>query len=176
MDSQLGLGSSFHIYLPAVDEGVKPAAGVPDQKQDKIGGSGRILIMDDEEMIRNLLVSMLEYMGYEAVVSSNGREALTAYKKAMQHEKPFAAVIMDLTIPGGKGGKDTIEELLQLDSEARVIVSSGYSNDPVMANYKQYGFHGAIIKPYKLDELARILKEVLPQSSGQETEREVREC
>ncbi|MEN6448598.1 MAG: response regulator [Syntrophaceae bacterium] len=122
---------------------------------------GRILVMDDEELIRDVVSSMLEYLGYEVELSSNGQEALQKYSEAMQGEKRFAMVIMDLTIPGGKGGKEVIRELLELDPAVKAIVSSGYSNDPVMSNYTEYGFKGVVNKPFKIEDLAKALDQVL---------------
>lgn len=122
---------------------------------------GRILVMDDEELIRDVVSSMLEYLGYEVELSSNGEEALQKYSKALQGEKRFDMVIMDLTIPGGKGGKEVIRELLELDPGVKAIVSSGYSNDPVMANCTEYGFRGVVNKPFKIEDLAKALEQVL---------------
>jgi len=122
---------------------------------------GRILVMDDEELIRDVVSSMLEYLGYEVELSCNGQEALQKYSEALQGEKRFDMVIMDLTIPGGKGGKEVIQELLELDPAVKAIVSSGYSNDPVMANYTEYGFKGVVNKPFKIEDLAKALDQVL---------------
>ncbi|MCE5273691.1 MAG: response regulator [Deltaproteobacteria bacterium] len=122
---------------------------------------GRILVMDDEELIRDVVSSMLEYLGYEVELSSNGQEALQKYSEALQGEKRFDMVIMDLTIPGGKGGKEVIRELLELDPAVKAIVSSGYSNDPVMSNYTEYGFKGVVNKPFKIEDLAKALDQVL---------------
>lgn len=122
---------------------------------------GRILVMDDEELIRDVVSSMLEYLGYEVELSSNGQEALQKYSEALHGEKRFDMVIMDLTIPGGKGGKEVIRELLELDPAVKAIVSSGYSNDPVMANYTEYGFKGFVNKPFKIEDLGKALEQVL---------------
>ncbi|HPS93954.1 MAG TPA: response regulator [Deltaproteobacteria bacterium] len=122
---------------------------------------GRILVMDDEELIRDVVSSMLEYLGYEVDLSSNGQQALQKYSEALQGEKRFDMVIMDLTIPGGKGGKEVIRELLELDPAVKAIVSSGYSNDPVMANYTEYGFKGVVNKPFKIEDLGKALEQVL---------------
>jgi two-component system, cell cycle sensor histidine kinase and response regulator CckA len=116
-------------------------------------GKGRILIMDDEELIRDVVSSMLEYLGYEVELSSDGQEAVAKYRESMQGHKRFDAIIMDLTIPGGKGGQEIIRDLLELDPEVKAIVSSGYSTDPAMSNYTEYGFKGAVKKPFKIEEL-----------------------
>jgi CheY-like chemotaxis protein len=121
----------------------------------------RILIMDDEELILDVVSSMLEYLGYEVELSRNGQEALEKYRAAIQGRKPFGAVIMDLTIPGSRGGKDVIQDLIKLDPAVRAIVSSGYSNDPVMSNCSEYGFKGVIKKPFKMEELSEVIGQTL---------------
>ena len=121
----------------------------------------RILIMDDEDLILDVVSSMLEYLGYEVELSRNGQEALEKYRAAIQGGKPFGAVIMDLTIPGSRGGKDVIQDLIKLDPAVRAIVSSGYSNDPVMSNCSEYGFKGVIKKPFKMEELSEVIAQTL---------------
>jgi CheY-like chemotaxis protein len=121
----------------------------------------RILIMDDEELILDVVSSMLEYLGYEVDLSRNGQEALEKYSAAIQSGKPFSAVIMDLTIPGSRGGKDVIQDLIKLDPAVRAIVSSGYSNDPIMSNCREYGFKGVIKKPFKMEELSEVIQQTL---------------
>jgi DNA-binding NtrC family response regulator len=121
----------------------------------------RILIMDDEELILDVVSSMLEYLGYEVELSRNGQETLEKYSAAIQGGKPFGAVIMDLTIPGSQGGKDVIKDLIKLDPAVRAIVSSGYSNDPIMSNCSEYGFKGVIKKPFKMEELSEVIEQTL---------------
>jgi CheY-like chemotaxis protein len=117
--------------------------------------------MDDEEPIRDLLVRIMTHCGYEAETARDGAETIALYKQAKDAGRPFEAVIMDLTIPGGMGGKDTIAKLIEIDSQVKAIVSSGYAHDPVMANYKQYGFRGVVAKPYKITELSEVLETVI---------------
>ncbi len=121
----------------------------------------RILIMDDEDLILDVVSSMLEYLGYEVDLSRNGQEAIEKYSAAMQGGNPFDAVIMDLTIPGSRGGKDVIQDLIKLDPAVRAIVSSGYSNDPIMSNCKEYGFKGVIKKPFKMEDLSEVIAQTL---------------
>ncbi len=121
----------------------------------------RILIMDDEDLILDVVSSMLEYLGYEVEVSQNGQDALEKYRVALGTDNRIGAVIMDLTIPGGRGGKEVIQDLLALDPQVRAIVSSGYSNDPIMNNCTEYGFKGAIKKPFKMEDLRDVLQETL---------------
>ncbi|MEA3240899.1 MAG: PAS domain S-box protein [Pseudomonadota bacterium] len=154
-------GATFLFYLPAV-----VAAGVAESEVEEVDvapekGSGKILIMDDDVVIQEILADMLEFAGYESEITADGRQAVAAYRQAMEEDRPFAAVIADLTVPGGMGGKELVAELLAIDPAARVIVSSGYSHDPVMANFADYGFKEVIAKPYKIEELTRVLYEVL---------------
>ena len=122
----------------------------------------RILIMDDEELIREVSEEMLDAMGYDVETCCNGTEALEKYANARNGIKPFDLVIMDLTVPGGMGGKDAVAKLLEMDTEAKVIVSSGYSTDPILTAYKSYGFNGRLLKPFDMellrDEVERVLK------------------
>jgi len=125
-------------------------------------GAGRILLMDDDEVIRDAAGEMLKLLGYEVEVAKDGQEVLDLFqKKELLAEKPIDAVIMDLTIPGGMGGKYTIEKLQKIAPQIKVIVSSGYSNNPLMAEYEKYGFSGVVVKPYKIEELSKILHAVL---------------
>lgn len=158
VDSELGSGSKFMIYLPASSE-------IPREKSKRksgiIHGKGKILIMDDEKVVRTVLQKMLHRLGYDALAVKDGKMAIEMYKKALEEKKPFDIVIMDLTIPGGLGGKDTITKLRELDPEIKAIVSSGYSNDPIMANYEEYGFKGVVKKPYRIDDLSQAIMEIL---------------
>jgi len=108
----------------------------------------------------------LKRLGYEAELARDGAEAIRRYTTATESGNPFAVVIMDLTIPGGMGGKETIKRLLEIDPQVRAIVSSGYSNDPVMADFQKHGFCGMVAKPYEVKELARVLREVVSSDAG----------
>ena len=124
-------------------------------------GKGRILVMDDEELIRDVVSSMLEYLGYDVELSSDGQEAMDKYRNALKSGNRFTAIIMDLTIPGGKGGKEVIKDLIDMDPLVNAIVSSGYSNDPVMSNFSEYGFKGVVKKPFKIEDLSSAIENVL---------------
>jgi CheY-like chemotaxis protein len=130
-----------------------------------IATGGRVLIMDDEEIIRNVVGEMLTHLGYEVGFAEDGVEAIRLYREAMEASRPFHVVIMDLTIPGGMGGKEAIAKLREIDAHVKAIVSSGYSNDPVMANFKEYGFVGVVTKPYKMKDMNETLRRVLAQSN-----------
>jgi signal transduction histidine kinase/CheY-like chemotaxis protein len=149
-------GATFHIYLPASDKEL-PVKEEP----VLLTGSGRILIMDDDKLLKEMAGDMLEMLGYESGFADDGDEAIEMYKKAMGSEKPYDAVILDLTIPGGMGGKETIKKLLEIDPEIKAVVFSGYSDDPVMSNYRKYGFKGMMPKPFDAYALGKALSDVL---------------
>jgi CheY-like chemotaxis protein len=113
--------------------------------------------MDDDEMVRHLAILTLERLGFTVTACSNGADAVSLYSAARQGGSPFSLVIMDLTIPGGMGGVEACRQLRAMDPDARVIVSSGYSDDPVMANFADYGFCAAIEKPYRVQDIAEVL-------------------
>jgi len=132
-----------------------------EKRENPLAGSGRILVMDDEEIIRDVSSQILVHLGYDAEVCCDGVEALEIYRKALFGEKSFSAVIMDLTIPGGMGGKETIRKLQEIDNGVIGIVSSGYCNDPILANYADYGFRGIVEKPYSMEKLGKVLHDLL---------------
>ncbi len=159
VESEEGHGASFFIYIPAfLEPGIAEDVGKSTPGHGKKFKS-KILIMDDERMIRNMLMRILEHYGCEVVESRHGMEALDIYKKAQDQGKPFDLVIMDLTVPGGMGGKETISELLKIDPAAKAVVSSGYSAG--LSDYRKHGFKAMVNKPYTLDELEKVLKELL---------------
>jgi PAS domain S-box-containing protein len=158
VESKIGVGTSFYIFLPA-SENIMYEEEKNEMKILK--GSERILVMDDELIIRDVLKKMLSHLGYNWELASNGEEAIILYKESIDLNKKFDAVIMDLTVPGKMGGEKAVKELLKIDPYAKVIVSSGYSNDPIMANYKNYGFIDCIAKPYKIEDLSVILRRVI---------------
>lgn len=156
--SRPGKGTTFYIYLPASQE------KIPEKRvlqKNLFIGKGKVLVMDDEEMVRKTLTTMLKRLGCEAVCVKDGVEAIALYKQSRETGKPFDVVIMDLTIPGGMGGKETIKKLLELDPEIKAVVSSGYFNDPIMSHYQAYGFSSVIAKPYRITELSQILRDVM---------------
>ncbi len=157
VESKLGKGTAFHLYLPAAGAAPPTAAEHIEGRR----GKGKILIMDDEEVIRDVSGEMLREMGYAVETARDGAEALSLYHTAKDSGRPFDAVIMDLTVAGGMGGKQAVEELLAMDPSARAVVSSGYSSDPVMADYRKYGFRAVVTKPYKMDDLCRTIEQVI---------------
>ena len=154
-----GAGPEFTFYLPA-----SPATSLapePVASEPPLKGAGRILVMDDEPFLRAALVRMLTSLGYKAESTTNGEEALARYREAMCEGRRFDAVIMDLTIPGGRGGAEVVRDLLVLDPDARAIASSGYSTDSTMAEYQHHGFVGRLPKPYGIQEVGQVLARIL---------------
>jgi len=158
-ESVFGEGTEFHIYLPASEKFVCCQVKSSTEKDSvSFSAKGRVLIMDDEEIVRQVLGCMLSKIGYVPEFAVNGEQAIEKYKEAYLKSDPFHLVIMDLTIPGGMGGKETVEKLRSFDPCLKAIVSSGYSNDPIMANYKQFGFDGVVPKPIIYNQLCDSLK------------------
>ena len=155
VESAIDVGTTFRFYLPAAEERIKatePLDAPPAR------GTGRILLMDDEEVVRNTVGRVLEELGYEVGLTVDGKQALRVYAEASEQGAPYDLVIMDLTIPGGMGGREAIVALLAADPEARALVTSGYADDPIMANYADYGFCGRLAKPIRLQELAEAVR------------------
>ena len=168
VESRLGVGTTLSLYLPASDNTASPREG--DEDTPLIVGTGKILVMDDEEMIRVLATQILRRLGYTAEVAKDGAEAIALYQRALTQDTPFDAVILDLTVPGGMGGKETIEALLHIDPDVRAIVSSGYSQNSILANYQRHGFRAVIAKPYSTAELNQILHKVVTGKRGEHSD------
>lgn len=152
--SEPGRGACFEVYLPASDGSPVPDVPVPSLPTP---GAGRILIMDDEPAIREVARAMLKRLGYEAESVTNGEAAIHAYLEARDRGRPYDVVILDLTVPDGSGGLETLRRLRELDPAVAAVVSSGYSSDPVMAEFRDYGFSGVLAKPYRLDEMSAVI-------------------
>lgn len=161
VESPPGSGAKFLVYLPAAEG---RSAETPVQDDVLIHGQGRILFMDDDSAVRQLARDMLEHLGYEVVMAANGVEAVDIYQTGLAENKTFDAVILDLEVPGQMGGSEAGKKILALNPAAKIIVSSGYSNDSSMAYSSEYGFSGIIPKPYKIQEMSRKLHEVLGRS------------
>ena len=160
VESEVGKGTKFHIYLPVSNE--KSLKGKMDKKiGDVVYGKGRVLVMDDEEAVRIVAKEMLDYIGYEVKLAKDGEEAIELYRKAKNSGNLFDAVILDLTVPGGTGGEMALKRLIKIDKEVRAIVSSGYSNYPIMSEFKRYGFKGVIPKPFTIANLSKVLNQVI---------------
>jgi len=153
-DSETGKGATFRLTLPASRK------TPPVQEEASVAlfrGQGRILVMDDEPIVREVLGEMLTRLGFEVEYAQDGAEAVKIYRVAKKIDQPFDLLIMDLTVAGGMGGLEALERLLEVDPNVRAIASSGYSSDPVMSDFQAYGFKGVMAKPYTLEELSRAL-------------------
>ncbi|MGA1867526.1 MAG: PAS domain S-box protein [bacterium] len=158
-ESEMGVGTTFHIYLPALEKRIFKE---PKPKREIVRHSkGNILLMDDYQNLREMIGEMLGYLGYNVKHAKNGYEAIALFKDAKDSPQAFDAVILDLTVPGGVSGEEVMREILQIDPTAKGIVSSGYSNNPVMSKFKQYGFCGVVVKPYGITELSETLDKVI---------------
>ena len=154
--SEVGVGSTFSLYLAAH----KAVAPCPEQKTaEPVMGQGKILVMDDEDVVREVLGKMLRRLGYDPHFARDGRQAMEMFTQAKDSGERFDLAILDLTIRGGMGGEKVVQELLRIDPHVKAIVSSGYCDDPIMAEYEKHGFQGVIAKPYRLSELSKVIKE-----------------
>jgi CheY-like chemotaxis protein len=156
--SKMGAGTTFEIWLPAA---LKPPSESPLVEQKLVPQGGRVLVMDDEEAIRRSATALLQRIGMEVVAVDDGDEAVREFTRARAAARPFDLVILDLTVPGGMGGRETVEKLREVDPQVRALVSSGYSSDPVLAQYRVHGFLGMVPKPYDLTELSRAIQSAL---------------
>ena len=160
-ESAAGVGTTFYIHLPASKKEIERVEAV---EEKLISGKEKILVMDDDDIIRDVAGKMLTKLGYEVDFARDGSEAIELYKKSKNSGRPFDVVIIDLTIPGGMGGRETMQKLLEIDPHVKAIVSSGYSDDAVMSNYTNYNFKGVIAKPYRIEELSRTVRSVLAET------------
>lgn len=166
VDSKVGRGSTFAVYLPATDNEVVFLR--PGEEPEM--GSGRVLILDDEEVICEIVTATLTPLGYDVTSANDAMTAIQLYKEAMEKGRRFDAVISDLTIPGGMGGADAVKRLIEIDPKVKAIVSSGYATDPVMSRYQEYGFCACIAKPYELAALGRVVNEVISTMPAKDDE------
>ena len=158
VESKVNVGTTFHVYLPASASRPRRDAENVEVPRDC---KGRIMVLDDDEMVRDAAVAMLGSIGYRVEPVADGAEAINEYRAAVENKTPFDLVIMDLTIPGGMGGKECIKKLLAIDPDVKAVVSSGYSDDPILSAYGQYGFRGVVTKPYRLEELSQTICRII---------------
>ena len=160
LESKVGVGTIFYMWLPAA---LKECEEEEEKLCTMVKGEGRVLLMDDEECILEAAGEALQYLGYTVDCARDGQEAIEKYKKELESGTPFDVVVMDLTIPGGMGGKEALQMLREIDPDVRAIVSSGYSTSQVMAEYQKHGFCGVVTKPYSIEELSATLNKVLKE-------------
>lgn len=164
VDSIAGNGTTFTIYLPAsmqVDKKETETVSSPEEGEVQSRRKATIMVMDDDEMIRDATKQVLEMFGHDVLLAKDGHEAVDIYTKYYAEKRAIDIIIMDLTVPGGMSGKECIVEILKIDPQAKVVVVSGYSNDPVMARYQDYGFVASIAKPFELAELDKTINNIL---------------
>ncbi|MCB0164877.1 MAG: PAS domain S-box protein [Anaerolineae bacterium] len=165
-DSKLNQGTIFTIRLPAADITKKTvSANISSETDQEPVAATHILVLDDEAVIHEVLGAMLEMMGHNVVYTVEGQQAVAYYQTAYQNGTAYDVVIVDLTIPGGMGGQAAAQEMIKINPQAKIIVSSGYTTDPVMANYETYGFKGVVAKPYRFADLQKVIQQVLKASS-----------
>jgi two-component system cell cycle sensor histidine kinase/response regulator CckA len=162
VNSNKHAGSTFHIYLPAYKKESKIRSI---HKKAARNTKGKILFMDDEKVIRDVAEQIISGIGYEPVMASHGIEAIELYQRGKTSGERFVAAILDLTVKNGMGGKETLKELIYIDPDIKAIISSGYTDDPVIGKYGDYGFIGAITKPYKANELKELLEKVVQEEA-----------
>lgn len=166
VEAPAGSGATFTLYIPAA-EGATVEAPVETEEELLPDAKGHILLMDDEEFIREATGAVLEHLGYTCEFATDGSQAVQIYQQARQVGRNFDAVILDLTVPGGVGGGESIKELLAIDPQVTAIVSSGYSHDPIMANYRAYGFAGVVAKPFTIEEMGKTLQQLIQRRNGE---------
>jgi len=179
VESKVGVGTTFFLYIPAanlVPGGWPAEEKIASQKQIQPPrqiqpGQGRILILEDEELVRNTVKHMLARLGYEAEIAADGSQAIELFQKAKNSGRPFDAVLADLIIPGGMGGVEAVEKLRQIDPEVKAIVTSGYADDPVLASFREYGFCAALAKPYRIGELSDTIGKVMMNRKTMDSKR-----
>lgn len=158
VDSQVSQGTTFSVYIPVADHPAIKKESI--ERKKIIKRKGRILIIDDEEIVRDVADRFVKFLGYQTDMATSGKKGILLYKKALKSGRPYDAVILDLTMPGGMGGKEVAKKIRAVNRYAKIIASSGYSTDPIISHYKKFGFAGALIKPYRIDELIKILESV----------------
>jgi CheY-like chemotaxis protein len=166
VDSKPGEGATFHLFLPATERRFVKEA-VPYERRASGRGMGNALVVDDESIVIRTAREILSHLGYRVDSCEDGAVALKLYREAMESGTPYSVVFMDLTIPGGMGGKVTMEKLLEIDPGAKGVVMSGYSDDPILANFREYSFSGVVMKPFTIEEIMEALR-MLEENKTQE--------
>jgi DNA-binding NtrC family response regulator len=163
VESEVHVGTTFTIYLPAAQYQETPVEA-PRTLTPAMSGTGRVLVVDDEDAIRDLVEFTLTRLGYEVSQAATALQGVEIYQEKLKAGKRFDVVILDLTLPGGMGGKEALKKLIEIDPTVNAIVSSGYATDATMSRYQDFGFRGVIAKPYEAAELGNIVHEVIESS------------
>jgi signal transduction histidine kinase len=168
--SRLGGGTTFEVWLPATGRVADPVSA---RARPAVSGRGRVLVMDDERIVRDAASGMLRVLGFGVLTAADGAEAVALYDAERRSGRPVVAVLMDLTVPGGMGGVEALRSLRAIDPAVCAVTTSGYSTDPVMGDHGAYGFAGVLPKPYTLEELAQVIAGVLPGAAPAPAGRQV---
>ncbi|PYL93574.1 MAG: hypothetical protein DME28_08500 [Verrucomicrobia bacterium] len=163
VESEVHVGTTFTIYLPAALDQEMPVEA-PRTFTPAMPGTGRVLVVDDEDAIRDLVEFTLTRLGYKVWQAATALEGVNIYREKFEAGERFDAVILDLTLPGGIGGKEALKKLIEIDPTVNAIVSSGYATDATMSRYQDFGFRGVIAKPYEAAELGKIVHDVIESS------------
>jgi CheY-like chemotaxis protein len=166
VESETDLGTIFRVYLPASDEILEKSAPAQPERGHEKPKLKRVLLMDDEEMLRFLAREMLTRLGYEAELAQNGDEAVARYKAAKDAGEPFAAVVLDMTVPNGMGGQGTVLALREMDPLVKAVACTGHLEDPVMSNPRDYGFSAVLAKPFVKKDLGDTLENLLMDAAA----------
>ncbi len=164
MRSDPTIGTVVEVHLPASE--TKPDQTTMYSQSEGLSGGGKVLFMEDDEMVRDIEGKLLNYLGYEVRLANDGAEAIKLFREAKDDRRPFDLVILDLTVRAGMGGKEAIRALLQVDPSVKAIATSGYFDNPVMANVAEYGFRGALAKPFQIEEVRAVLQRVALEESA----------
>jgi DNA-binding NtrC family response regulator len=164
VESEVHVGTTFTIYLPAAAQQETPVEETARKLDPAMPGTGRILVVDDEDAIRDLVEFTLTRLGYEVSQAATALQGVETYRDKLRAGKRFDLVILDLTLPGGMGGKEALKKLMEIDPTVNAIVSSGYATDATMSRYQDFGFRGMIAKPYEAAELGKIVHDVIESS------------
>jgi PAS domain S-box-containing protein len=170
VESELHQGSTFTLYLPAATHQEIPVENVEPISTAPLNGTGRVLVVDDEESIRALVDFTLSHLGYQVAQAETALDGVNLYREKLEAGERFDVVILDLTLPGGMGGKEALKKMIEIDPTVNAIVSSGYATDATMSRYQDFGFRGVIAKPYEAAELGRTVQEVISSSRVNYTE------
>lgn len=161
VESVVGHGTTFRVYLPAHDERIEDPKVTTKEGNMLTHGSGKLLVLEDDKMLARMVKVMLVNLGYDVVTVSTGNQAIEQYREAMTSGQPFSGCLIDLTLAGSINGAETLLHLKEMDPNVRALVCSGYSNDQVIANFRAHGFRGVVPKPYSIEDISKAVEVML---------------